>query len=511
MARYDSPMFEGLVRFVRRLRAPQTLSAVLDEYEAGNHHVVLPPLLVTLGTFHARQPPEARARWRALLLHLDELSGAAPSRRWTTQLDEHLERVGRPSVGAVLPEWLECIDVDANRFSPSLLKGLVWASRALDAELAARLLGELAERADQKVPGHGPMSRGVVNACLKVLGSLDSDAAVAQLTRLKGVIEYRDAHEQLERAFAGAASRRELSVEQLEDRVVPDAAGLTAPIGAWTPSITFDEGAPVLGWVRADGKRTQRVPVELQREHPEEVAARKTKFAEFEEVLEAQALRLERFFWSQRSIPLAEFQQHTLDHPVVSLLARALVWTVGDRPALWFDGAFIDAAGRVFEPAASASVQLWHPATGDAQAIDAWRGRLSVLGLTQPFLQVERPVFVLTDLERAGGVTRRWEGRRLRQQRLHVMCRRRQWETSRIEPGQGDAVARRHEAWGLRVVLEVLADGPDSTNSGAATWLRAGALRLERAEGLSSVPPVVLSESLFDVDGIVLGSEAAGR
>lgn len=504
-------MFEGLVRFVRRLRAPRTLGEVLDEYEAGRHHVVLPPLLVALGEFHAARPEGERGAWRALLLHLDELDGATPTRRWTTQLEEHLAQVGRDAFAAVLPTWLELIDVEASRFRSSLLKGLVWATRVLDADLAARLLGALAERAERKVPGRGPMSRAVVNACLKVLGALESDVAVAQLTRLKGVIEYRDAHHQLERAFAGAASKRELTVEQLEDRVVPDAAGLTAPIGAWTPIITFDEGAPALGWVRDDGKRTQRVPAELQRAHPDEVAARKAKFAEFEEVLEAQAHRLERLFWTQRSIPLAEFQEHLLQHPVVSLLARALVWTVGNRPALWFDGAFIDAAGRVFEPVASASVQLWHPATGDAQAIAAWRQRLAALEVTQPFLQVERPVFTLTEAERTGGVTRRWENRRLRQQRLHVLCRRHQWDAGRIERGQADGVARTVEPWGLRVVLELAADGDETTASWAATWLRVGPLRLARDAGLESLPVVVVSEVLFELDAIVRGSEVAER
>ncbi|MCU0701506.1 MAG: DUF4132 domain-containing protein [Myxococcaceae bacterium] len=501
-------MFEGLVRFVRKLRAPGTVSGVLDEAEAGRRHVVLPPLLLALGEFHARQTLEVRPAVRALLLHLDDVAGGTPTRRWTTQLDEHLAQAGRAAVMDELPRWLELIDVEACRFSPALPKGLVWASRTLDGEVVARLLGALAERADRKVPGRGPMSRGVVNACLKVLGELDSDAGVAQLTRLKGVVEYREAHQQLDRAFAGAASKRELSVDELEDQVVPDVAGLTAPIGVWTPSITFDDGAPVLGWVRDDGRRTRRVPAELQRDHADAVNERKARFSEFEEVLEAQAHRLERLFWTQRAMPLAAFRQHTLSHPVVSLLARALVWTVGDRPALWFDDAFVDAPGQVFDADPGAAVRLWHPALADDEAVATWRARLAALELTQPFLQVERPVFSLTESERAGGVTRRWEGRRLRQQRLHVMCRRRQWQATRLEPRQADAVVRVVEPWAMQVLLEVLADGDETTASQAATWLRTGALRLSREAGLEALSPVVASEVLYEVDAIVRGSEA---
>ena len=45
------PMFEGLTRFFGKLRAPKSLPAVLEEYEAGRRHPVLPPLVVALGEF----------------------------------------------------------------------------------------------------------------------------------------------------------------------------------------------------------------------------------------------------------------------------------------------------------------------------------------------------------------------------------------------------------------------------------------------------------------------------
>ncbi|MDP1921331.1 MAG: DUF4132 domain-containing protein [Myxococcales bacterium] len=502
-------MFEGLTRFFGKLRAPKTLPAVLEEYESGRRHPVLPPLLVALGEFQASRPAPEREAWRALLLHLDEVTGATPTRRWLTLLVGHAERVGLNEFATTVTDWLGLMDAAACDFSPALTRGLVWLTLCLDGDAMAPVLGALAERADRKIAGRGPMSRGVVNACLRVLGSLEGDAGVVQLTRLKGVIEYRDAHHHLDRAFAGAATRRDLSVEQLEERVVPDASELNAPIGAWTPTITFEDGAPVLGWVRADGKRVRRVPAELQREHAEAVAARKATFAEFEEVLEAQTNRLERLFWTQRTISLSDFHAHSLGHPVVMLLARALVWTVGDRPALWFDGAFVDVDGKVFEPLESATVQLWHPVLATAESVAAWRRRLEALELTQPFAQVERPVFTLDDAELVGGLTRRWQGRRMRQQRLQTLCRRRQWQSTRLEPRMADVVVRAVEPYALHVMLEVAAEGPETTASGASTWLHTGALRLQSPRELKTIPAVVLSEVLLEVDGLVRGSEAA--
>lgn len=501
-------MFEGLVRFIGKLRAPRTLEGVLDEYEAGRHHPVLPPLFIALGEFVASRPVEFRAAWCALLLHLDEIAGAEPTKKWMTQLRALVSQVHSDDLEALVFQWFSLIDLAACDFSRSFTKGLVWVTACLNGDRVAPELGALAERANRKIAGRGQMSRSVVNACLRVLAGLDSELAVLQLTRLKGVIEYRDANQQLEQAFEAAATKRELSVDQLEERVVPDVGGLTAPIGAWTPTITFEDGAPRLSWVRDDGKRVQRVPAELQREHADEVAARKAKFAEFEEVLEAQAGRLERLFWTQRLISLADFREHTLGHPVVMLLARALVWNVGDRAALWFDDTFIDVAGAPFEPPSSVSVQLWHPAMSTPPDLVAWRTRLETLGLAQPFAQVDRPVFTLDERELAGGVTRSWEGHRLRQQRLQVACRRFQWGSARLERGQADAVAGTYESFGLRVVLEVAADGGETTASGAATWLRTGAVRFECSRGLETVPKAVLSEVLREIDTIVQSSSS---
>ncbi len=128
--------------------------------------------------------------------------------------------------------------------------------------------------------------------------------------------------------------------------------------------------------------------------------------------------------------------------------------------------------------------------------------------MTQPFAQVDRPVFTLDATEHTGTLTRRWEGRRLRQQRLQVACRRYQWASTRIEPGQADAVAGTYESFELRVLLEVAADGRETTASNASTWLRSGAARFQSPRELAAIPKVVLSEVLLEVDAIVQSSSS---
>ena len=72
-----------------------------------------------------------------------------------------------------------------------------------------------------------------------------------------------------------------------------------------------------------------------------------------------------------------------------------------------------------------------------------------------------------------------------------------------------DAVVRTLEPYGLHAVLEVASDDAETTASGASTWLHTGALRLQSQRELKTIPAVVLSEVLLEVDGLVRGSEAA--
>lgn len=61
-----------------------------------------------------------------------------------------------------------------------------------------------------------------------------------------------------------------------------------------------------------------------------------------------------------------------------------------------------DADGRPLAWLADVTrVALWHPLDSPAETVLAWRGALDAAGVTQPFKQARREVYLLTDAERA--------------------------------------------------------------------------------------------------------------
>jgi len=71
-------------------------------------------------------------------------------------------------------------------------------------------------------------------------------------------------------------------------------------------------------------------------------------------------------------------------------------------PAIYRDGRFVGIDGRAIdEPALTDPVRLWHPINSTVRDVLSWRGFLEALGITQPFKQTHREIYILTDAERA--------------------------------------------------------------------------------------------------------------
>jgi hypothetical protein len=98
-------------------------------------------------------------------------------------------------------------------------------------------------------------------------------------------------------------------------------------------------------------------------------------------------------------------------------------------PALLQDGVPYDASGNPLVGAGDETgIRLWHPMHSPATQVLAWRRRLTALGITQPFKQAHREIYVLTDAERA---TRTYSNRFARhivdQHRFRALCQARGW------------------------------------------------------------------------------------
>lgn len=467
----------------------------------------------------------ARGRWIALVRHLRDATSARASARWLKEARRLVGEVGADEFRGRAAAWLagvrEGADTPVSAANGDLLRGMVWCLAEGGDEGAARVLGDLALVGSRKIPGVGVRSLKALNACVAALGEMAGAEPMAQLSRLRARVKYAQAQGIITAALRAAAERRGVGMDELEELVVPtfgmDEPGvLREEIGDCTAEVRIVGTADVeTTWVRADGKRQKSPPAGVKEAHAEEVRELKKAAAEMEQMLLAQRDRIEGLPMAGRVLSLDAWRERYLDHPLLAPLCRRLIWRfeTGARvdAGAWLDGRVVDAADAPLEGlGGDTRVSLWHPITAPVGEVRGWRGWLERHGVTQPFKQAHREVYLLTDAERRTGTySNRFAAHILRQHQFAALAKGRGWQYQLL--GWFDSFSiptLRLPAHGLRVeyLVEPMVRDQDLEGSGVARYISTDQVRFfaetdrPRQLELSEVPPLVLSEVMRDVD-----------
>jgi hypothetical protein len=469
-----------------------------------------------------------REAWVALFRHaVAAADRPRPSRKWLDGAAPIIDAVGRRDLAARLTEWLETTGPgDLLYQSENMLKGLIWASIDLDHVAMAGPLGRFAERCFKKIPGSGPASTKLGNACLVALAEMgDAQSAAAELVRLKTRVKYGTVRGRVENRLAAMAADAGVSVADLEETALPhfdlaeDGCSRTE-LGAATAVISLGDDGAVLSWRGADGKPRKTVPVAVKREHSADVKGLRQRVKDINDARATQILRLEATWLDDRDWPLDVWKERYLGHPVRRPLARTLIWRFdspdGPAAAMPADNGFVTCAGADFVPHAQSRVRLWHPMDALPGEIMAWRRRIADAGITQPIRQAHREIYVLTDAERETGIySNRFAAHILRQHQFRALCHAREWKYD----FQGD-----WDSWNvptrpvpqrdvtIEYHVEQVEDG-EETEFGVALHVATDRVRFVRGDGeaitLTDIPPVVFSEAMRDVDLFVAVTSVA--
>jgi hypothetical protein len=197
-------------------------------------------------------------------------------------------------------------------------------------------------------------------------------------------------------------------------------------------------------------------------------------------------------------------------HPVVAPMLGLLVFVdeAGATVRRARTGRFVDANGEAVTPAGA--LRLAHPVDllGPG-AWAAWQQHLFADAERQPFKQVFRELYVLTDTERAAGpASHRYEGHQIQPRQAAALLASRGWLIDR----ESAEVARVFHAHGVAARLEFL-DGfltPAEVELPTIKGLYFTPRGLWLAENLEAVPPVVFSEAMRDLDLVVSVAHAGG-
>ena len=507
-----------------------------------------------LGQTLAALDATSRVAWDGFLSHCAAAKSAKPTQKWLQQARALLPTVGesafvatllatlaevgkpgKPAVSYLLGNPVDSDPTIVHETHSDLLRGLVWCASLVPRDEVITAIGDAADVCFKKIPGVGPRAPKIGNACLVALSAVSSTAAVAQLSRLKTKSKHVSIQKQLGKALDIAAEKTGLSAQELEEVAVPT-CGLTGvgelrqQLGEFTACMTFADGSrPALSWIRPDCKEQATVPAAVKEQFPSELKGLKLAEKELGRLLPAQRDRLEQVFLQQRTWPLGDFRSRFLDHPLVGVVARRLIWcfTAGDRTlaGTWHEGQLVDVSGRGLDGLTDATrVSLWHPHAVTADGVRVWRDWLETHQVRQPFKQAHREIYLLTDAERRTEVySNRFASHILKQHQFAALCQQRGWRYHlQGEWDSANTPTLELPVCGLRAVLWVVAvrrEGPllergDISHHGIYLYVIADQVRFYRTGEeiplpLTEVPSLVFSEVMRDVD-LFVGVSSVG-
>ncbi|MBB5874061.1 hypothetical protein F4553_007495 [Allocatelliglobosispora scoriae] len=511
--------------------------------------------------------PGLDVAWIGLLAHAATATSAKPSAKWERQGRDLLAIVGEETAAEKLLEWLALVgrprtlrlirreyEAEINdafdAFNATALRGLIWLTAFLPPQPEiARTLGGLVETSLRKVAGLGPRNPKTANAAVLALSRIESDAALAQIARLASRVTYKGTLKELNAALDKRAVQLGLTRDEVEELAVPT-YGLTEVgrrvevFGDASAEVIIDGGGVAVVWRSAAGKTVKSPPASVKADHADELRELKAAVKDIEKMLSAQSDRLDRQFLARRVWELPAWRERYLDHPLLGTLARRLIWIVGEVPCAYADGALRGVDDAPIEAPDDATVRLWHPIGREVDEVVAWRSWLERHGITQPFKQAHREVYLLTAAEERTGVySNRYAAHVLRQHQFHALTAARGWR-NRLRLMVDDTyppATRELPEWGLRAEfwVEGIGDdyGTDTTESGSYLRIATDQVRFypvaapenhAHASGggyeqwvhqdaeptdplpLDRIPPLVLSEVLRDVD-LFVGVASVGN
>jgi hypothetical protein len=243
----------------------------------------------------------------------------------------------------------------------------------------------------------------------RVLGFIGTDAAafelltaIARLARSKRPLDARVP----ETAFEGIAAQRGMSVDELEDWLVPalgvdDRGGVDLDYGARTVRVVFDAHlVPII--FAPNGTPLKALPDKGKNDDAAKVKDAKRRFADLHEdvtvLAERRLATLERGMIAGRTWPYATWKKVWAGHVLMAHLARAVVWQCGSTALrLAEDGSLAGDDDAVVPLADDAQIGVAHPAELGADRVARWTQILADYHLLQPFEQLVRPLPSLGD------------------------------------------------------------------------------------------------------------------
>ena len=475
--------------------------------------------------------PRIRSACVAMLALASKGGGAAkPTKGWLKLAAAEIDTVGGDRIGPVLLDLIELYEpaviphgggssAPISVENQNTLRGCLWLAAMAAAAGTGRRLEAYAQKCLTFDAVHFQyLSLVLGNATIHAFSLMPGMTGVGSLSRLKRRLKRPGEIKTVEKAIIALAEARGTTSAELEEIGLPDygfaADGiLDTAVGPASVRLRIDEsGGLDTSWTADDGRPLSGPPAAVKSGFASALKAHTALGKEIAETLKAQRLRLERLYIGERRWTVSVWRERYLAEPLVSHFARRLVWSF-EIDGIWVTGlpsddpSIHDVTGAAIALAPTTRVRLWHPMQSDSGLVLAWRQRLQRLGVTQPFKQAHREVYVLTDAERTTELySNRFAGHIVEQKLFRALAQTRVWNCPTYGSwcNGGAQPTKRLTDLGLDVVYHV--DPIDETmgDDFQVRHLSTGELHFRRTNGesvpLAMVDPVLFSEMLRDCD-----------
>jgi hypothetical protein len=305
-----------------------------------------------------------------------------------------------------------------------------------------------------------------------VLEGIGTDTALMLLNGIAQKIKFKGLQDKAREKIAAIAEARGLSTEELEDRLAPDVGldergSLVLDFGPRQFKVGFDEN--LKPWVRefTDGKDGARLkdlpkPTKADDETKAKEATERYKLLkkDAKTIASQQIQRLETAMCQQRRWTEANFRDFIATHPLVRHVAQRLIWGVfavegkdndGEIEYPNFGGQLL-ACFRLAEDASHTNADdepFELPEAPEGQAIrigvphalqiapedaQAFGQLFADYELLQPFAQIGRDTYALTEAERQGVSLARWDGAKVPAGKVMGLFSR-GWQRGQVQDG----------------------------------------------------------------------------
>ncbi len=296
-------------------------------------------------------------------------------------------------------------------------------------------------------PGEAAHARAV--AGLDVLAAIGSDVALMLLNGIAQKVKFKGLQDKAGEKIAAIAEARGLSAEELEDRLAPDLGldeqgTLVLDFGPRAYKVGFDESLKPYVREWQDGAAGARLPDLPKPKKSDDAELAKQATERFKllkkdvrTIASQQVMRLELAMCARRRWSVQVFAEFIATHPLVRHLVRRLVWGVYVMPTeivgegedqesrvaayggvlqgcfrVSEDGGYTSAHDDAFDlpDGEQYKIGLPHALELPADQAAAFSQLLADYELLQPFAQLGRDTYTLSDEERATNKLLRWKG-----------------------------------------------------------------------------------------------------